>query len=111
MPRYSGSVGKLMRRDGASVVEDASPRDLAILLALLNANEAAAFLDRSDARAAAAAERVEREVAGSGDEGDEVTHERDGLDGGVGVALALGKTDGALAGRGLSDIKEPGSAA
>lgn len=87
-----------MRGDGASIMQDAPPRDLAVLLALLDADEAAALLQGGDPGAAAAGEGVEDKVAGSSDEGDEVSHERDGLDGGVDVAGAVGEAGGALTG-------------
>ena len=112
MPRYSGSVGdELMRRDGAGVVQYAPPRDLAVLLTLLDADEAAAFPDRRDSGAAAAAERVEYELPRRCDETDQVLHECDGLDSGVNIAGAGGETGRALAGRGLGDVEEAGSAA
>ena len=98
-----------MRGDGAGVIQDAPPRDLAVFLALLDADEATALLQGSAAGGAAAGEGVKDEVAGSGDEGDEVTHERDGLDGGVDVTGACGEALGALTGRGLGDVEEAGS--
>ena len=99
MPRYSGSVGdELMGWDGAGVVQDALPRDLAILLALLNADKTTALLQRGDAGGAAAGEGVEDEVARGSDEADEVAHERCSLDSGVDVAGTSREALGALAG-------------
>ena len=47
-----------MERDGGRVVRNAPPRDLAVLLTLLNADKTTTLLQRGDAGGAAACEGI-----------------------------------------------------